>query len=93
MLPTLLQEVIGLSVQHLGRPPTRLSLLGVSGLQYARTDFASVVWIMNLLPGLHKLNVRLGDGPTIQLLEVLKSFQIVSLQQVTVVDAEYGLPP
>jgi len=67
-------------MQDTGRPPSGFGHLRINSLRHACNHFPSIVWEMHLLPGLDELDVRLGNGAAIQLLEILKRLLVVSSQ-------------
>ena len=82
--------MVRFTVQDIGRPPSRFGAFGVDAPRHAPDDFASVVRVMHLLPWLDELDVRFGDGPTIQLLEVLEGSLIVPPQEVPITNSKEG---
>lgn len=69
--------MIGLLVDNACRPPSRLGLFWVVGLGNTADHSTSVIWVMNLLPWLDELDVGLGNGTAVELLEFLKGLLVV----------------
>lgn len=80
--------MIRFPVQDIGRPPARFGHLGINSLRYTSNHFPSIVWKMHLLPRLHELDIRLGNGAAVQLLEILKRLLVVSSQKVSITYAK-----
>ena len=76
---TLLEKMVRFSVPHPARPPGRLSRLRVKLLSDPCDNRPSIVRKINLLAGLHQLDIGFCEGPTVRLLQVLKCLLIVSL--------------
>jgi hypothetical protein len=54
---TSLEKMIRLSMENTNRPPAWLSVFGIHARRYTGDNFPSIVRKMNLLSGLHELNV------------------------------------
>lgn len=87
---TRLGQVIWLLVRDAHWPPTWLRQLRVDSLRSSSHVLSSVVWVVDLLSRLNQLDPSLCNHATVQLLEVIECFFIVSSQKVVVSYAQSG---
>lgn len=83
--------MVWLSVAHPSRPPWRLGRIWLKLLGPTSNYFSPVVRIVDLLAGLHELDVGFGYNSAIRLLEVLEDLLIVTTQEIRVTEGDRSL--
>lgn len=76
-------------MSYSSRPPRGLRELGIKLLRGPLNNLSSIVWVVDLLSGLHQFDVCFGQNPAVDLLQALKGFLVVTSQEAVILNRQH----